>query len=279
MTEAEIRAGLAAVIAEHGPYGSANIALPYGLFTLDQTARGDNHRTLKFLQLAADTLGKPLSSLRVLDLACGEGLYAVEFALHGAEVLGIEGRAANLAKAAFARDAHGLTNLALVQDDVRNFSRERYGAFDVVLCSGILYHLDQPACFHFLEAIRTACRGLTIIDTRIAMQAEIEVAFEGRTYSGSSYREHAETDSPETRLANLGASLDNAQSFWFTKASLANCLADLGYTSVQDCLVPVPLNMRVDRATLVARAGTPVRPYSGVAPRLDTLRWPTGEIR
>jgi hypothetical protein len=35
----------------------------------------------------------------------------------------------------------GLPNVEFVTDDVRNFSRERYGAFDVVICSGILYHL------------------------------------------------------------------------------------------------------------------------------------------
>jgi hypothetical protein len=35
----------------------------------------------------------------------------------------------------------GLPNVEFVTDDVRNFSRKRYGAFDVVICSGILYHL------------------------------------------------------------------------------------------------------------------------------------------
>lgn len=277
MTEDEIRAGREAIVAEHGPWGSANIALPYGLFTIDNQPRGDNHRTLKFLQIVSDMLDRPLHSLRVVDLACGEGLYAIEFARHGAKVLGIEGRAANFAKADFARAALELDNLRFVQDDVRAFSAERYGQFDVVLCSGILYHLDQPACFHFLKAIRAVSTALCIIDTRIAMQPEIAVAFEGRTYWGSIYREHADTDSPETRLANLGASLDNPTSFWFTRLSLANLLTDLGFTSVFDCLAPVPLNTRADRVTLVARPGRGQRPFNAVAARLDGLRWPDGE--
>ena len=40
-----------------------------------------------FLQTVADVVRRPLESLRVLDLACLEGLYGLEFALHGAEVV------------------------------------------------------------------------------------------------------------------------------------------------------------------------------------------------
>ena len=41
--------------------------------------------------------------LRILDLACLEGQYAIEFAMQGAEVVGIEGREANIQKAIFAK--------------------------------------------------------------------------------------------------------------------------------------------------------------------------------
>ncbi|MGU3537375.1 class I SAM-dependent methyltransferase [Methylobacterium sp. A54F] len=274
MTEQEIRAGLAAVKAEHGPWGSANVALPHGLSTLGPGPRGDNHRTLKFLQIVADWLGRPIAGLRVVDLACGEGLYAIEFAQHGAEVLGIEGRRANLAKAEFVKRAWGLDNLRLVEDDVRRFTVSAYGSFDVVLCSGILYHLDAPDVFHFLDNIRGACTGLTIIDSRVSLERSVSADFAARTYWGCAYAEHAEDSAPAERLANLGASLDNPKSFWFTRASLANCLLDLGYTSVMECLGPVPLNTRADRATLVARPGRRVQPYSAIGARLDAHRWP-----
>ena len=37
-------------------------------------------------------------NLRILDLACLEGHYAIEFALQGATVVGIEGRESNIQK-------------------------------------------------------------------------------------------------------------------------------------------------------------------------------------
>jgi predicted RNA methylase len=74
----------------------------------------------------------------VLDLACLEAHYAIEFALHGARAVGIEYRDESLAKARFAKEHLRLDKLELFKDDVRNLSRERYGEFDLVICSGIL---------------------------------------------------------------------------------------------------------------------------------------------
>lgn len=99
-----------------------------------------------------------LASLRVLGLACLEGLYAVEFARQGARAVGIEGRDVNLEKVRFVKKALGLDNLDLHHDDVRNLSLEKYGEFDVVLCLGILYHLDAPDVFHFVESIGRVTR-------------------------------------------------------------------------------------------------------------------------
>jgi 2-polyprenyl-3-methyl-5-hydroxy-6-metoxy-1,4-benzoquinol methylase len=55
-----------------------------------------------------------------------------------ATVVGIEGREANIMKAEFARKALGLSNLRFVQSDVRKLSISNIGAFDVVLCWGLL---------------------------------------------------------------------------------------------------------------------------------------------
>ena len=45
-----------------------------------------------------------MQDLRVLDLACLEAQFGIEFALHGSNVVGVEGREVNLAKAQFAKD-------------------------------------------------------------------------------------------------------------------------------------------------------------------------------
>ena len=62
-------------------------------------------------------------------------------------------------KAIFAKNIHNLNKLEFYQDDVRNLSREKYGEFDIVICSGILYHLDSLDVFPFLEKVYEVCKN------------------------------------------------------------------------------------------------------------------------
>jgi 2-polyprenyl-3-methyl-5-hydroxy-6-metoxy-1,4-benzoquinol methylase len=104
-------------------------------------------RLRRITQTIADLSGKPWHELRVLDLGSLEGLFAMEFASRGAKVVAIEGRAVNHEKARFAAEQKGLRDIEFVTEDVRNFSKERFGVFDVVVCSGLLYHLPgTDAC-------------------------------------------------------------------------------------------------------------------------------------
>ena len=80
----------------------------------------------------------PDGGLRILDLACLEGLFSLELAMQGARVVGVEIREGNLTKARFAAEALGVSGVEFVRDDVRNVDAGRYGRFDVILCSGIL---------------------------------------------------------------------------------------------------------------------------------------------
>ena len=262
------------VIDAHGPWWTHNVALPFGEFTKDAAAHGDNHRVVKFVQMVADLLRRPFAGLRVLDLGCGEGLYALEFAQQGAQVVAVEGRAANLARADFARRALGVEGVEFVQDDVRAVTRERFGAFDLVLCSGLIYHLDGPSACRLMEEMRRMCAGVCVVDTRVALQADTTVEHAGRSYGGLVYREHAQGASPDAKLADVGASLDNETSFWFTRHALANALADVGFTSVFECLAPVPMMLRPDRVTLAAFPGPRVHPRNEVGRALANRRWP-----
>lgn len=271
----ELNEARQAVIERHGPWVSHNVALPFGSFTIDATARGDNYRTFKFLQIVHDVLRRPAYGLRVLDLGSGEGLYALEFAQQGATVVAVEGRPDNLARAEFARRALDLRALEFILDDVRNVSKERYGTFDVVLCSGLIYHLQADPALDLLECMRDMCDGVCIIDTRIALQAEITVERLGRSYGGSTYQEHRVGASKAEKLSDPLSSLDNETSFWFTRHSLANALADSGFSSVMDCLIPVPLVLRPDRATFVALYSQRVHPHHQVGQSLADRRWPT----
>ena len=254
MTREYIEDAMARIVAEHGAWTAHNVSLGEGVFTLG--ADRPYLKLQRLLQTAADVCGRPLGELRVLDLACLEGGFAIEFARHGATVVGIEGRAANLAKAVFARDVLGLDRLTFELGDVRDLSAERHGMFDIVICAGILYHLDAPDVFAFVERIAEVCSRLAIVDTSLSLRPLESRDYKGRTYWGRSFPEHEADMSAEKRAANLWGSLSDTSSFWITRASLLNLLRDAGFTSVMEVLNPALPGQLSDRTVLAAIKGT-----------------------
>ena len=119
-----------------------------------------------------------MQDLRVLDLACLEGQFGVEFALQNSQVLAIEGRDQNLAKAQFVKSILSIENMELLLDDVVNLSEMKHGHFDVVLCLGILYHLNTPDVMNLLRAIYKVCTHVAIIDTHISLVADASYTWE-----------------------------------------------------------------------------------------------------
>jgi SAM-dependent methyltransferase len=243
------------VIARHGDWTDHNIHITGDLYTIGEDVVSTRLR--RIVQIVADVAREPLSGLRVLDLACLEGLYAIEFARQGAETVAIEAREASLEKARFVRDALRLDNLTLCQDDVRNLCPEKYGEFDVALCLGILYHLDAPDVFHFAESLGRVTRRFAVIDTYVASSSRELRTHEGRQYWGREIHEHFPTDSREERLGRLWASLDNPKSLWLTRWSLFNLLSACGFTTVYECQVPADVHKPADRVTLLAIKGAP----------------------
>jgi 2-polyprenyl-3-methyl-5-hydroxy-6-metoxy-1,4-benzoquinol methylase len=240
-------------VAEHGDWTAMAIRLPDGSYTRAPAAV--DHRLKRLLQVAADVSKKPISACRVLDLACLEGHYAIEFAAHGAEATGIEGRAVSVTKCDYAKDALGLERAMFVQGDVRDFSAEKYGKFDIIICSGILYHLPADDIWQLIKAMHVACTGILLLDTFVSLNGRNEVNVAGVALRGHYYGEH---EHGGDKAASLWASLDNERSFWFTAPSLMNMLLKAGFTSVMDVLVPhMPGNL-ADRKTYLAVAGEPV---------------------
>ena len=277
------------VIQEHGPWTAMAIRLPDGSYTRQPAV---DYRLRRILQLGADLVRKPLSQCRVLDLACLEGHYAIEFALHGAEVVGIEGRAASVAKCDFVKHELELDRATFVQDDVRNLSREKYGDFDIVICSGLLYHLPANDAYRLLQAMFETCSGIVIIDTFVALASRQTVDVFGTPRHGHVYGEHDPAETEEQRKKKLWSSLDNESSFWFTEPSLMNMLMAVGFSSLIDVLSPtMPGNMR-DRKTYVAIKGTRVDVLSseatqaakdaeipeGLNPRIDGSQTPKSAV-
>jgi SAM-dependent methyltransferase len=256
---AALEAALSEARARLGDWTTA-VPVGEGVFTRPP-ATVPNSRLRKVVHAAQLAVNKPLSACRVLDLGCLEGVIAVEFALHGATVVGVEGRADSAARAEVARDLLGLDRLNFVCADVREVNEARFGRFDLILCCGLLYQLDGRGVIDLLTRLAPMCEGGgLVIDTHVALRPEVLFKHEGRTYSGLRFVEHAEGDSREVQLGRRWASIGNTTSFWPTRAGLTNLLIDAGFSSVVELLAPAmelaqPSQVpNQERAVFVARS-------------------------
>jgi len=259
------------VVAAYGPWTAHNIHLGGNVYTMLPGIEGDNElRLQRIVQIVSDVCARPFSELRVLDLGCLEGLFAVEFARRGAQVVGLEGREANIAKARLAKDVLGLDTLELVQDDIRNLTRAEYGEFDVVLCLGVLYHFDVPAAFEVLRSVSDVCRECAIVETHISTTRRKSFVFEGHTYWGSTLDEPVSSVGEHDRRL-LWSSLGNRRSVLLTRMSLCNALVHSGFTTVFESHMPVEGETSPDWVTLLAMKRE--RQHVLSAPAVNELEW------
>jgi 2-polyprenyl-3-methyl-5-hydroxy-6-metoxy-1,4-benzoquinol methylase len=223
-----------------------------------QIGRENGLKVRRIMQITRDLSVKPFEALRILDLGCGEGVYAIEAGLRGAEVVAVDARDQRMSRGATCAARHGLENVRFIQEDVRRVTKETYGAFDVVLFLGLLYHLDAPDVFAVMENIAGLCSRLLVVDTLVSPAAETEAGWKGGIYPGQRFREHADEDTDEVRQSRVLKSIDNPLSFRFTRESLLRALHGSGFSSVLECRVPFEPGKADDRVTLAALRGTPV---------------------
>ncbi len=235
-----IQQGLAGLRHKYGEW-SYDIPLPLGIWTKGNL-QIPHTRLRRVVQIINDIVKKPLSECRILDLGCLDGIFSIEFARQGAETVGVEIREANIKKAIFCKDVLGLNNLDFRQDDVRNISLERYGRFDAIICSGILYHLPAMDAIALINTMFEIVDRVVVIDTNIACVPKERIIDNGEEYWGHRFREHSDKATPEEKAKALWASADNPISFWFTRPSLINILSQVGFSSIHECFVPAHLN-------------------------------------
>jgi hypothetical protein len=271
----------AKIASTSGDWVAHNIITPHG-YTISPNIAGDHFRLRRILQIVSDCQLKPLKDLRVIDFGCHEGLYSIEFARHGASVVGVEGRQIHLDKAEFIRTQLGLHNLQFICDDVRNFRRNWSERFDIALCTGILYHLGSDDGMRFLDEV-CAASLMVVVDTHIGLNPDREIYYKGRVYWGYEYSEPAviESDLADV-LKNNGAAIGNRTSYWLGRGSLMDALQDFGCTSVFEVGCPTVPGQFFDRVTVVGVKGRPITvlsapaelayetPRHGRAPCLDT---------
>jgi SAM-dependent methyltransferase len=106
--------------------------------------------------------------LRIADLGCLEGGYAVEFARLGFQSLGLDVREANIEACRFVQSKVNLPHLEFVQDDVWNIAT--YGLFDAVFCCGLFYHLDKPR--DFLNVLSSVTKRVLILQTHFSQAGD-----------------------------------------------------------------------------------------------------------
>ena len=198
------------------------------------------------------------SHLRLADLGCLEGGYAVEFARMGFQVLGIEVRESNIVACNYVKSKTNLPNLKFEKDDALNIAK--YGKFDIVFCCGLLYHLDKPR--HFLETLSAVTTKLLILQTHFSIEptsmnahmpslvqkvlTKIEEKnrqnnkFNLSPFSkneglmGRWYTEFPDDTSFSKRENSNLASWDNRQSFWIQREYLLQAIQDVGFDLVME---------------------------------------------
>jgi len=108
--------------------------------------------------------------LRCLDIACNEGYFGMEVAKRGAkEVVAFDAREINIEKAEFIRERQDLERISFQKADVGDLTPERFGTFELTLCLGLLYHLENP--MDTIRRVRAVTTDLCVIDTQVLRQS------------------------------------------------------------------------------------------------------------
>src|SRR5712664_3632408 len=102
------------------------------------------------IQHVVTRLKRAVELSNAVDAGCGVGFFSQTLSECGLNVCGFDGRAENVAEA-----RRRFPHIPFEQGDIENRTILQLGRFDLVLCFGLLYHLENPVL-----AIRNL-RGLT----------------------------------------------------------------------------------------------------------------------
>ncbi|MEO8205537.1 MAG: class I SAM-dependent methyltransferase, partial [Chthoniobacterales bacterium] len=101
--------------------------------------RGGRSTRAQSTALFLDLVGK-----RILDTGCKEGYNSFDLAeLGAAEVVGIELRENFLEEARAEKARQHFDNVQFVVADARRIDEAGLGSFDICLCTGLLYHMQD----------------------------------------------------------------------------------------------------------------------------------------
>ena len=165
---------------------------------------------------------------RLADLGCLEGGYSVHLARAGYDVLGIEGQPDNFATCEWVAQRAGLPNLRFVCDDVRNIGD--HGRFDVVLCAGLIYHLDRPV--EFLRQLGEVTDRLLIVSGNFATREGDELATFAPLLSAEMTEHEGKLGRWFGEAPGPWSSVGNPRSFWLERDDLLRAMIESGFPTV-----------------------------------------------
>ena len=118
-----------------------------------------------------DALAADGPDATAIDLACSEGWFAHRLLEWGArQVVGIDVRPENIRRAELVRDHLGLDRRRLRFKTADVMKLRARQPFTVVLCLGLIYHLENP--IGALRIARSLTRGVCIVESQLTEQSE-----------------------------------------------------------------------------------------------------------
>jgi len=146
-------------------------------------AMATRHLEITSETISAGMLPATLKGQNLLDVGCWTGGDLLVFAGMGARVTAIEEHPRSAAAATFLCDLVGAKAKVLNTDLYRD-QRQWRGAFDVVYCSGVVYHVTDPIlllriCFAYLKV-----GGRLVIETKACRGAGSKSSYSGSRERG-----------------------------------------------------------------------------------------------
>lgn len=156
----------------------------------------------------------------ILELGSFEGGHTLSIAKRNSvkKVIGVEGRRENINKAKFVQELLGIKNVKFVQSNLEDINLSEFGHFDVVFCSGVLYHLPKP--WELIEKISGISENI-FIWTHFSDEKKADTVI--GEYKGMMWSE-GDMCSPLSGLS--------PKSFWFTLDSLEKALKNYGFKNI-----------------------------------------------
>jgi SAM-dependent methyltransferase len=127
----------------------------------------NEQRRAYFFDRLLQVCGGSLRGRRVLDLGCGAGFWTLAALQAGADfVLGVDSKQEYIEQAELVLDAKGIDPARYRLQAADFLAESPQGAFDTVLCLGVLDHVDRPV--EVFAAIAAAGAETIAIDTEVS---------------------------------------------------------------------------------------------------------------